>query len=99
MSKKYLPGMSCSLDHPKAHVHVGDGFEYMRNHRNEFDVIITDSSDPIGVFFNFILHMCHVAVGRGVYGLGSGDCKTLWVILFLGKVQVFVLCSQDSLQS
>ena len=27
---------------------VGDGFEYLRNHVDAFDVIITDSSDPVG---------------------------------------------------
>ncbi|EDX13592.1 GD18634 [Drosophila simulans] len=27
---------------------IGDGFDYMKKHKNEFDVIITDSSDPIG---------------------------------------------------
>jgi hypothetical protein len=32
----------------QANVIVGDGFKYMREHENEFDVIITDSSDPIG---------------------------------------------------
>ena len=29
--------------------YIGDGFEYMKQHENEFDVIITDSSDPIGM--------------------------------------------------
>ena len=33
---------------PKAVINVGDGFEYLKNHQNEFDVIITDSSDPEG---------------------------------------------------
>ena len=29
-------------------VHTGCGMEFMRQHKAEFDVIITDSSDPIG---------------------------------------------------
>ena len=29
-------------------VHTGCGMEFMRQHKSEFDVIITDSSDPIG---------------------------------------------------
>jgi spermidine synthase len=48
LSKKYLPFMACGFDSPKVHLTIGDGFEFMKNHRNEFDVIITDSSDPIG---------------------------------------------------
>ncbi|KAE8413713.1 spermidine synthase [Aspergillus pseudocaelatus] len=48
LSKKYLPGMSIGFQHPNVKTHVGDGFEFLKNHKNEFDVIITDSSDPEG---------------------------------------------------
>jgi spermidine synthase len=48
LSKKYLPGMSISYQHPKVKVHVGDGFKFLDDYKNEFDVIITDSSDPEG---------------------------------------------------
>lgn len=43
--------MAKGFSHPKAVVNVGDGFEYLKNHPNEFDVIITDSSDPEGIIF------------------------------------------------
>ncbi|XP_030557576.1 spermidine synthase [Drosophila novamexicana] len=52
LSKKYLPSMACGFDSKKLRLTIGDGFEYMKNHRNEFDVIITDSSDPIGPAVN-----------------------------------------------
>lgn len=48
LSKKYLPGMSIGFQHPNVSVHVGDGFEFLADKKNEFDVIITDSSDPEG---------------------------------------------------
>jgi len=48
LSKKYLPGMSVGYQHPKVEVHVGDGFKFLDDYKNEFDVIITDSSDPEG---------------------------------------------------
>ncbi|POS83899.1 putative spermidine synthase, partial [Erysiphe pulchra] len=48
LSKKYLPGMAISYQHPKVKVHVGDGFKFLNDYKNEFDVIITDSSDPEG---------------------------------------------------
>lgn len=48
LSKKYLPGMAISYQHPKVKVHIGDGFKFLDNYKNEFDVIITDSSDPEG---------------------------------------------------
>lgn len=48
VSKKYLPEMAKSYSSPKLKLHVGDGFEYMKKHQGEYDVIITDSSDPVG---------------------------------------------------
>jgi spermidine synthase len=48
LSKKYLPGMAVGFQHPKVKVHVGDGFKFLDDYKNEFDVIITDSSDPEG---------------------------------------------------
>lgn len=33
---------------PKLTLHVGDGFEFMKQNQDAFDVIITDSSDPVG---------------------------------------------------
>lgn len=49
LSKKYLPFMACGFDSPKMNLTIGDGFEFMKNHQSEFDVIITDSSDPVGM--------------------------------------------------
>lgn len=40
--------MSAGFNHPKVKVHVGDGFKFLDDYKNEFDVIITDSSDPEG---------------------------------------------------
>ncbi len=40
--------MAVGLEHPKATVHVADGFKFLDDYKNSFDVIITDSSDPEG---------------------------------------------------
>lgn len=40
--------MSAYFQHPKVKVVVGDGLEFLSTYENEFDVIITDSSDPDG---------------------------------------------------
>ena len=42
--------MACGFSSSKLTQFIGDGFEYMKEHENEFDVIITDSSDPVGKF-------------------------------------------------
>ncbi|KAK2764443.1 putrescine aminopropyltransferase [Arachnomyces sp. PD_36] len=48
VSKKYLPGMSIGFQHPNVKTHIGDGFKFLADKKEEFDVIITDSSDPEG---------------------------------------------------
>ena len=48
MCKKLMPSTGRGFDSPKLTLNVGDGFEFMKEHQNEFDVIITDSSDPVG---------------------------------------------------
>lgn len=48
VSKKFLPHMACGFESPKLDLYIGDGFEFMGKHKGEFDVIITDSSDPVG---------------------------------------------------
>jgi len=48
VSRLYLPGMAKGFDHEKVTLFIGDGFEFMEKHKAEFDVIITDSSDPEG---------------------------------------------------
>ncbi|AOA62245.1 Spermidine synthase [Komagataella phaffii CBS 7435] len=48
LSKIYLPEMAKSYKHPKVTLHIGDGFKFLDEYKNTFDVIITDSSDPEG---------------------------------------------------
>jgi spermidine synthase len=47
-SRKFLPQMAVGFDDPRVTVHFMDGAEYMNSRKNYFDVIITDSSDPVG---------------------------------------------------
>ncbi|SDU15959.1 spermidine synthase [Desulfobacula phenolica] len=48
VSKEFLPDMACGFDDPRVRVHIGDGNAYLREQKNKYDVIIVDSSDPIG---------------------------------------------------
>ncbi|WP_026487594.1 polyamine aminopropyltransferase [Caldanaerobius polysaccharolyticus] len=48
VSKRFLPAISCALDDERADVQICDGIKYIQEHKNEFDVIIVDSTDPIG---------------------------------------------------
>jgi len=51
LSKIYLPFMAQGFDSPKVNLHVADGFKFMEEHFQYYDVIITDSSDPIGILY------------------------------------------------
>lgn len=46
--KEYLPSISHALDDPRCKIMIGDGIEFVQKHKNAFDVIIVDSTDPIG---------------------------------------------------
>lgn len=48
VSRKFLPQMAVAFKSPKLNLVISNGFEYLKGHKAEFDVIITDSSDPIG---------------------------------------------------
>ncbi len=48
ISKKYLPEISCALDDKRVEVRIADGIKYVNEHKNEFDIIIVDSTDPVG---------------------------------------------------
>lgn len=48
ISKKYLPFMAEGFNSPKLTLFIEDGIEFIKKHKQEFDVIITDSSDPKG---------------------------------------------------
>ncbi|EDQ91603.1 uncharacterized protein MONBRDRAFT_23668 [Monosiga brevicollis MX1] len=87
LCKKHLPSIAQSFHHPKANVIVGDGFEYMKQHQQEFDVIITDSSDPIGpassLFEKEYYSLVRSALRDGGIMCAQGEC--IWLHLDLIK--------------
>jgi spermidine synthase len=48
VAKKYIPSMACGYDDPRVTVHVTDGSKFVRERQKYYDVIIVDSTDPIG---------------------------------------------------
>jgi spermidine synthase len=46
---EYLPNHSAgAYAHPKAHIVIGDGVEFVNKTTQKFDIIISDSTDPVG---------------------------------------------------
>jgi spermidine synthase len=48
-SKQFLPTISTAFDHPKLDLHIDDGIKFVSDAPdNSYDLIIVDSSDPVG---------------------------------------------------
>ncbi len=48
VAKEFLPDIACGFDDPRVEVHIGDGNSFVQAQKNKYDVIIVDSSDPVG---------------------------------------------------
>ena len=47
-SKKYFPGVSSALDDPRLKIFYEDGSKFIKEKKGYYDVIIVDSTDPVG---------------------------------------------------
>ncbi|MBO8158471.1 polyamine aminopropyltransferase [Thermosyntropha sp.] len=47
-SKRFFPEVSCSFDDPRANLFIEDGIKYVKETKEKYDIIIVDSSDPVG---------------------------------------------------
>lgn len=48
VSKEYLPEIAGKLSDPRVDVQVVDGIQYIHDNKNSFDVILVDSTEPVG---------------------------------------------------
>ena len=48
VSKQFLPEIAGKLDDPRVDVQVVDGIQYIHDNKNTFDVILVDSTEPVG---------------------------------------------------
>jgi spermidine synthase / saccharopine dehydrogenase (NADP+, L-glutamate-forming) len=73
--------MSGLLSHPKVTVHVGDGFKFLQENTATYDVIITDSSDPVGpaqaLFEKPYFQLLHDALAPGGHISTQAECNWL----------------------
>ncbi len=61
-SKQFLPEISCALTDERCQVLVEDGIEYIRNHKDMYDVIIVDSTDPVGPAVNLFSKDFYISI-------------------------------------
>lgn len=48
VARSFLPGLSGALDDPRVEVIIADGVEHVQGARGVYDVIVVDSTDPVG---------------------------------------------------
>lgn len=81
--RKYLPSMASALDDPRVQVVHADGAKYLTDppRHASFDVIITDSSDPVGpaesLFEDGYTAAVHGALAAGGLMASQGECQWL----------------------
>lgn len=69
VAREHFPGLTKAADDPRAELLFMDGIAYMREHKAEFDVILVDSTDPVGpaagLFRKEFFADCHAALREG----------------------------------
>lgn len=85
VSKRYFPEYADVWKHPKLMKFVGDGCAFLgrKENRKRFDVIIVDSSDPVGpaeaLFEQKFFQSCKKALRRDGILCTQGECQWLHV--------------------
>jgi len=47
-AREFLPETACGFDDPRVNINIADGSVFIREHQQEYDIIIVDSTDPGG---------------------------------------------------
>eukprot|EP00743_Colponemidia_sp_Colp-15_P000986 GILK01001090.1.p1 GENE.GILK01001090.1~~GILK01001090.1.p1 ORF type:complete len:297 (+),score=40.83 GILK01001090.1:69-959(+) len=89
VSRKFLPGMTSALTDPRVQVVHFDGLAYMDSNPGIFDVIVVDSSDPIGpaetLFQASFYHKVKNALSAG--GIACFQAECIWLHMdFITKI-------------
>lgn len=65
-SKKYLPTIAGYLEDPRVEVKVEDGFLYIANSKRAFDVIMVDSTEPVGPAVNLFTQGFYTGISQAL---------------------------------
>ncbi len=79
--QEFFPKLAdCLTRDKRCELAVGDGFQYLREHPGQFDVILSDSTDPVGpgaaLFDDDYFKLAKDALKPG--GIFVTQCKSLW---------------------
>ena len=99
--KEYFPAISSGFSSSKVSIHITDGIEFVKNCNDKYDVVIVDSSDPIGpgeglFHLSFYQDIFHLLSGCGIMSAQTESPymnKKLVIPIYKNLNKVFPLCS------
>ncbi|MEC1265704.1 spermidine synthase [Bacillus subtilis] len=65
-SKKFLPSIADKLDDPRVDVQVDDGFMHIAKSENQYDVIMVDSTEPVGPAVNLFTKGFYAGIAKAL---------------------------------
>lgn len=65
-SKKFLPEIAGELENSRVEVIVGDGFMHIAKAENEYDVIMVDSTEPVGPAVNLFTKGFYAGIAKAL---------------------------------
>ncbi len=80
-SKRFFPHISSGFSDARVEIQIGDGMDYIRQYQEEFDIILIDSTEPIGVGKKLFESLFYHSVFRALKKDGLMVAQTLspWV--------------------
>lgn len=80
-AREFLPEISCGLADERVHIHYTDGIKYVAEHSDTFDVIIIDSSDPVGPAVGLFTPEFYASIARALKpdGLFVAQTESPWL--------------------
>jgi spermidine synthase len=80
-ARRFLPFVATGLNHPRAKIHIGDGVEFVKKSDDaSFDLVIVDSTDPIGPGVGLFSGSFYKEVRRILRpgGIAMAQCESPW---------------------
>ncbi len=75
-SMEFLPGLSAGFADPRAHVLEASGEEFLAGTADRFDLVIMDSTDPVGPAANLFTDQCLASAASVLRGDGMFVAQT-----------------------
>jgi spermidine synthase len=80
-ARKFFPALAKAFDDPRAEVRIEDGIAFLKSRKDEYDVILIDSTDPVGaaegLFHKEFYTDCHKALKQD--GILTIQSESPWI--------------------